>query len=872
MDDLGILKREVIESFNDNSTNINVIINKFNEELYKIYGVDGGVAIVADYSEMDIKFLRSNKEKPYPSLELKITSKSLAPEILDDVKGMDIHKFITNLYKLQRKLIDVSDSKTQNIVFNRAPDYLNESNFNNVQYHFIDKEEMFDLFVLWRLCLWLMSHTYTIDSKIKSDKVSSIIRKKFNKCNGEFYCDNLINTNAGIKSERHLESDISVLDSPSDSGFSKFEQGKWQELRHLIDKPVNLFQDEIAKLNHFLGTSIDLKYVEELFIKYDIFKNSPTITIQNILDFCHKRNTVLISYFYFSIFSRRIKSHLILPIHSSKSHPIFYRTSEDFEKVSSSNSVLTYVCALDSDIEPEQVIALKGILKLASENILKVFYRNVIKHEINKDTFQSTRNVILSSLPHVEGWNANVAKKVFQIGHLENNLTFLSQQSRAINLVKSLVKLKYIKSKGSGNKVAIIGGGLSGITTFYALKKKGITHVHLYERNDELLSNFKNVEHRYIHPNIYHWPDRLFDEKLSELPFLNWESGNCGDVVSKILSQFFSSENVSHNDIFYNKKITGIKNTGRTYKLLENDGQDEIEGNYNLIIICSGFSSENRKIKQIISQNFDKKYLSGKSSDRNKAIKKRYQSYWEKDSISKFYAKKKNIAIIGSGDGALIDIIRASLRKKDKIKEPLSHYEIMLLSNKKALFEFGVMLSQFDKEFRTINSSRNVLDLFKYYKTNIHKSTVNLHLYSECKKLIKQYFRKDLVINFINRDGYFNLNSSLLNRAIAYIIFESHELIVKNINHDFLYYWNNKVFVYDKANKKVETITPIYQCYSRTGVSKTQFEFENKTVKISYVQSEKKLSKDYLEFERQISRLNITNHVTIDSIDWYLKE
>src|SRR3954454_23730956 len=69
-------------------------------------------------------------------------------------------------------------------------------------------------------------------------------------------------------------------------------------------------------------------------------------------------------------------------------------------------------------------------------------------------------------------------KRVYLIGNFSPRINFFAQQTRALNLVWSLLKLKKF---GVHDRIAVIGGGLAGMTAAVALLQKGL-QVEVFEQ------------------------------------------------------------------------------------------------------------------------------------------------------------------------------------------------------------------------------------------------------------------------------------------------------------------------------------------------------------------------------------------------------
>lgn len=125
--------------------------------------------------------------------------------------------------------------------------------------------------------------------------------------------------------------------------------------------------------------------------------------------------------------------------------------------------------------------------------------------------------------------------RLFSLGLYVNRQTVYSQQVRALNLV-------YTMDLGAGlvcgKSVAVIGGGIAGVTASVALAVRGARSVVLLERHPYLLHIQRGNQTRWIHPRLYEWPKCEASNRNAELPILNWHANTAGDVVAHLLKEF----------------------------------------------------------------------------------------------------------------------------------------------------------------------------------------------------------------------------------------------------------------------------------------------------------------------------------------------
>lgn len=114
------------------------------------------------------------------------------------------------------------------------------------------------------------------------------------------------------------------------------------------------------------------------------------------------------------------------------------------------------------------------------------------------------------------------------LGCASSPLTFHSQQRRACNLAWALSATGRL---GAGVRVAVIGGGLAGLTATACLGSLGC-EVSLFEREPDVMRlQAAKLPHCHIHPSIIEWPEPGWNEPAgTTLPWLNWNQGTVESV------------------------------------------------------------------------------------------------------------------------------------------------------------------------------------------------------------------------------------------------------------------------------------------------------------------------------------------------------
>lgn len=262
------------------------------------------------------------------------------------------------------------------------------------------------------------------------------------------------------------------------------------------------------------------------------------------------------------------------------------------------------------------------------------------------------------------------ASGLYIIGSFEAGVTVLSQQTRALNLVWDLIELQRVDARniqGSAKKerlqIAIIGGGVSGLTAAAALVKKHvIADITIFEQRDTLLPIQNGNETRWLHPNIYEWPAVGSYSNSAMLPIMNWTAARASDVVVQLMKEWKEAlvevdQNWSSLTLFCNTKHLHVSKPANGKFAVEwvgderlpEDGSRKTPGShggrkeFDIVIVAVGFGLEQGNVL----------------------------SYWRNDNLSQpnLLASKQRFIVSGQGDGAIIDVLRLRLSnfRQDRI-------------------------------------------------------------------------------------------------------------------------------------------------------------------------------------------------------------
>ena len=222
-----------------------------------------------------------------------------------------------------------------------------------------------------------------------------------------------------------------------------------------------------------------------------------------------------------------------------------------------------------------------------------------------------------------------------------NGVTLWKQQIRALNLVYALASVAPPRL-GEGKTVAVIGGGVSGMTAAIAAASRGSV-VHLFEQRPVLCHLQLGCDTRWLHPHIYDWPAPGSENPYAGLPLLNWKAGTAADVTDQITTEFYKHLKVLRDRLHLHMGAT-TRLTGTSQVQWDNSSGEPRggESGFNAIIVAVGFG-----VEVGVSDGFA-------------------TSYWRNDSINQpkpgvTSEKPALVFISGPGDGGLIDLLRSRI-------------------------------------------------------------------------------------------------------------------------------------------------------------------------------------------------------------------
>lgn len=249
-------------------------------------------------------------------------------------------------------------------------------------------------------------------------------------------------------------------------------------------------------------------------------------------------------------------------------------------------------------------------------------------------------------------------EKVFVIGrHGAGPVTVYSQQVRALKLVWALgpENLGQENLLSPNGAVVVIGGGIAGVTAGAAAALHG-AKVTILEQGEELLHLQRGCHTRYLHPRIYEWPRPNAQRADAGLPLLNWSVGTASEVADTILADY-------HRIRLH---LEGLGNAG-SLREVTNAREIRLDPLSGSVSWTSDLSSKADQNQAVLSARAVILALGFGVERTVEQLPRR--SYWRVDSLSQTALDSEDddyvIVVSGTGDGGIIDVLRAKLKNFD---------------------------------------------------------------------------------------------------------------------------------------------------------------------------------------------------------------
>nr|WP_299506553.1 hypothetical protein [uncultured Rhizobium sp.] len=321
---------------------------------------------------------------------------------------------------------------------------------------------------------------------------------------------------------------------------------------------------------------------------------------------------------------------------------------------------------------------------------------------------------------------------VLILGSFERRVTVYSQQVRALNLVDAIIQRGLVRSNGN---VAVIGGGVAGITAAVALSKAlpSAKAIDLFEAQSSVLSLQRNSQ-RYLHPHFYDWPSPGSENEDAGLPLMNWTAGPAGQVADVLKKQFEEAMRSSYLNLHSGRSVRQIKPSALAGARVIVDGDTSIGRIYDVVILAIGFGLEAHVAMETLS-------------------------YWTPSPLAG--AINTNVVnpllfISGNGDGGLVDFIMASF---DALEHQAICEFLMSLDLGPALDE----LRAIEEEAWAENANVDILAEYRARLTNLIPHAV----WSEVRDRLREHVA---ICVHTNEQFLLRRTTALHNRLAVYLI------------------------------------------------------------------------------------------------------
>ncbi len=244
---------------------------------------------------------------------------------------------------------------------------------------------------------------------------------------------------------------------------------------------------------------------------------------------------------------------------------------------------------------------------------------------------------------------------VYVLGCFAKYVTVYAQQVRALNLVDTLAKAGILSNL---SRVAVVGGGIAGLTAAAAAAVRGVAEVQIFEKLANSMRLQRSSEKRYIHPFIYDWPEipdvDQGNEVWAKLPLMDWKADRASDVIAQLDRKWKEVVDVTDGRLREPRFDCGDVEVGSDAAgpYVRVKGEESLS--FDVLIIAVGFGLD-------LNQYND--------------------GYWADTRIdSQEIEKSQSWFVSGYGDGALTDLMRLCIRD----------------------FRHGSVLREVDEQTRTI--------------------------------------------------------------------------------------------------------------------------------------------------------------------------
>jgi hypothetical protein len=328
---------------------------------------------------------------------------------------------------------------------------------------------------------------------------------------------------------------------------------------------------------------------------------------------------------------------------------------------------------------------------------------------------------------------------VLVLGCFEQRVTVYSQQVRALNLVDAMISEKLVREGGS---IAIVGGGVAGVTAAVALAKAAPRQkrLELFEGRSQILE-FQRNSTRYLHPHMYDWPSAGALIEDAGLPIMNWRAGEAGDVAEELRIQFEENTSIILNE---NTPVTGLDANGRWAVRVLTSGS-AVGKMFDVVVLAIGFGLE--------------RYQTGETPP-----------YWHSPHSAGALltqADKPDTFISGNGDGGLVEFQMAAFNA-------LNHQQTCKMVTS---LDLGAGKTEIEKIEQEAWGPKADVDLLDQYRSRL-TDLIPLITWQTIRDALRSEMRIHL---HTNEKHLLRRNSALHNRVGTFLAIEADRSLKRNL-------------------------------------------------------------------------------------------
>lgn len=656
-------------------------------------------------------------------------------------------------------------------------------------------EDLVRQIVLWRWIVWVISNfgqslTLGESKRIAFDDLYNAVGSKPKRFKQYFTKEFFDSFPEAFPKEVSPEGAINQLDSPHSWAALNIPEAakKWTRLRSKLDGAAK--KNFGADIAHLIPIFLGVDQRRSAVIREECLRIAKACHLSLIED-CDSLHTFAYAlqlfhgrqpghpvealapacaYFYYISSDGRPKDHVIISILRSIQSPLEYYVGEERRRHS---AVVIGLATLNSEQggsrRQYKLLQLRHFLRSCTDPLVdRIFIKSLKEAEQNSAAIRAEKVLEVSRYSKIGG--------VFILGSFDRRITFYAQQSRALMLVRALAG-RGLLEKELGNRnsivdVGIVGGGLSGVTVAAALSILGC-RVTIFEVREEILDLQKNARHRYIHPRIAEWPDYNSLRTDANLPLLNWRAGDAQKVLEDVNREFLricGPESCVRfkPDIKPFYRVTKV--TRQKHKVFvsgkieqDQDNKQSFRQGFDLLIVAVGYGQDGKKT---VSLNGKDCYFPDNTG------------YWEHDDLGTAHeidpkTGKRFVLVVGSGDGALIDLSRVAIRYRPVSgrRDPdLLHGEMVeRIAGEPLVRELGFVFRKIDERVQ---------------REYLREGNISTDLFFEYEKAFADFGRSKELEAVVNSLGVmrrwnvffspgsrvFGFTSLLLNRLLVFLL------------------------------------------------------------------------------------------------------